>query len=177
MNPAILLIASCLIGLSPVRQNTGHPDQPLMHTRTEFSFTVRAPYRTVAPLFGPDAERSWGGHEWNPNFIYPLPAGDVAGAVFTVQHGGHSSLWITTAFDLKEGHVQYVYTMDNILLTLIDIHIEKSDARVTFVHVAYERTALKPEANEHVKHMGSSDAKMGGEWASAIDGYLNKTKK
>jgi hypothetical protein len=55
----------------------------------------------VAPLFGPDAERGWGGDGWNPQFFYPQSGRDVPGAVFPVRHGQHESIWVTTIFDLQ----------------------------------------------------------------------------
>ena len=146
-----------------------------MHVRTEFHFTVDAPYKIVAPLFGADAERAWVGQSWNPTFIYPDPPADIEGAVFKVEHGGHKSVWTNTAFDLNNGHVQYVYIMEDILTTLIDIHIDHTAPNRTTVRVAYERTALIEEANEHVKQLAESDSKAGPEWASSIGRYLKKS--
>jgi hypothetical protein len=150
----------------------------LAHVRSEFEFTVHAPYKTVAPLFGPQAEAAWAGHDWNPVFLYPQPARDIKGSVFTVQHGAHRSVWVTTAYDLEAGHIQYVYVMDDVVSTLIDIHLSQpEEGNATTVKVAYERTALRPEANGHVNSMGASDGKMGKEWEAGMDGYLTSLKK
>jgi|HubBroStandDraft_6_1064221.scaffolds.fasta_scaffold302208_1 hypothetical protein len=51
--------------------------------------------------------------------------------------------------------------MDDVLSTLIDIHLSQSDAGSTIAKVTYERTALRPEANDHVRSLGASDGKMG----------------
>ena len=40
--------------------------------------------------------------------------------------------------------------------------------------VVYERTALMPEANEHVQHFAKGDAKAQKEWEESINGYLAK---
>jgi hypothetical protein len=145
----------------------------LAHVRNEFEFTVHAPYAKAAPLFGADAERVWAGSSWNPKFVYPASAPlDVPGAVFTVEHGGHHATWVCTSFDLKVGHVQYVYVIGGALATLIDIHLAPVDAATTRVQVAYERTALTPEANDHVREMGDADRNSGKEWQGAIEGYL-----
>src|SRR5690242_2459897 len=87
-------------------------DAPLAHTRAEFSFTVNAPLSMAAPLFGPEGERGWGGSDWDPQFIFPLPANDIEGAVFQVNHGGHLSTWVATVLDFAAGHVQYVNLID-----------------------------------------------------------------
>jgi len=155
----------------------GHVDssQPLVHVRNEFEFTVHAPYKVGAPLFGANAERVWAGAEWDPHFAYPQPARDIPGAVFGIDHAkGHSATWINTAFDLDAGHVQYVYVIPGALVTLIDIHIAPRDADATDVRVAYERTSLAPDANDHVRHLGDSDRRSGPEWGDAINAYFAK---
>jgi hypothetical protein len=42
------------------------------------------------------------------------------------------------------------------------------------VDVVYERTALNPEANEHVQQLGASDRNNGTHCQKAINGYLEK---
>lgn len=144
----------------------------LAHVKSEFSFTVHAPMAVAAPLFGPEAERSWGGSDWNPHFLYPQPVKDVDGAVFQVQHGQHASTWVTTALDFARGHVQYVNIIDGLMATKIDIRLTPKGPENTFVTVVYERTALKPEANDHVNMLGQNDSESGQHWGSFIDGYL-----
>lgn len=144
------------------------------HAHTEFRFTASAPYDRVAPLFGADAERKWA-PGWEPQFVFPVPAKDQLGAVFLTRHGQGSSVWTTTAFDLAAGHVQYVYMMNGALVTLIDIHLTREADR-TGVWVVYERTALTPEANDHVANLAKQDRGFGKEWEQQINGYLAKTR-
>jgi hypothetical protein len=80
---------------------------PLAHVRNSFTLTVHAPYKIAAPLFGPNGERVWAGDDWDPQFIYPQPAEDRGGAVFTVKHGLHQSVWVNTLFDAEARHFQY----------------------------------------------------------------------
>ncbi len=145
----------------------------LAHARTEFRFTANASFEQVAPLFGAHEERKWS-PDWNPQFLYPQPAHDQPGMVFKVTHGQHESVWINTAFDLAEGHIQYTYVLNDAMATLIDIHLTREGAQKTGVSVVYERTALIPEANEHVQHFAQGDAKAEKEWDEAINGYLAK---
>ncbi len=95
--------------------------------------------------------------------------------VFTVEnHGGTPSVWTNTAFDHATGHVQYVYFVNDTMVTLIDIHLTKTGAEETRVSVVYERTALRPEANEQVSQHARGDRNRGAEWDAMINGYLTK---
>ncbi|HXR17934.1 MAG TPA: hypothetical protein VN777_17200 [Terriglobales bacterium] len=145
---------------------------PVAHVRNEFEFTVHAPYRVAAPLFGPEGERGWAGRQWNPQFLYPQPALDSQGAVFTIRHGHHHAYWINTSFDTEARHFQYVYFIPDTMVVLIDVHFTELDPGNTKVNVAYERTALNPAANQHVQEMGNSDREGGKEWGTAIKDYL-----
>ncbi len=143
----------------------------LAHTRTEFHFTANGPFERVAPLFGANEERKWS-PDWNPQFLYPQPAHDQPGMVFKIMHGQHEAFWVNTAFDLTAGHFQYTYVLAGAMATLIDIHLTRDGAQKTAVSVVYERTALIPEANEHVQHFAQGDQKAEKEWDEAINGYL-----
>jgi hypothetical protein len=150
--------------------------EPVVHVRNEFEFTVHAPYQIAAPLFGAEKERAWAGSHWDPHFLYPQPAQDMQGAVFTIRHGPRQAYWINTLFDMKARHVQYVYVIADAMVVLIDVRLAELDSANTRVNVAYERTALNPEANEHVKELGNSDRESGKEWGTAINDYLVKQK-
>jgi len=143
--------------------------EEVAHVRTEFRFTVDVPYDTAAPLFGALAEQKWA-PGWKPQFLYPAPPADQEGAVFQVEHGSHTSAWVTTVFDLPGGHVQYVAIIDHLLLTRIDIRLARNAGK-TDVAVAYERTALEAGANDHVRALAKSDAVQGPEWKGQIEAY------
>lgn len=144
----------------------------LAHLSASFSFTVNAPVPEAAPLFGPEGERAWAGDDWDPHFLFPAPARDVEGAVFTVRHGEHTAVWVNTVFDLAAGRMQYVYLLGDLLATTIDVRLRSIDAQHTEVDVTYTRTALIPEANNHVAQMSRHDAKQGPEWERSINTYL-----
>lgn len=149
-------------------------EEPLAHVRSEFNFIVKAPMEVAALLFGPDAERGWGGGAWNPQFFYPQPGRDVPGAVFAVRHGQHESIWVTTVFDLQGGHLQFVSVVSGATAMTIDIHIVPHGKDNSAVSVAYERTALDPQANEHVQELAKADVNSGAHWESAINDYLKR---
>lgn len=143
-----------------------------VHRQTEFAFDVSAPFQTVVPLFGSDKERLWA-EGWNPHFVYPQPANDQAGAVFTID-AGHSNVWINTIYDLDQGHIQYACFAAEGMVTLIDIRVQRSTSDTTRVIVVYERTALRPEANDHVNRVADNDKAKGPEWEAALRSYLQK---
>ena len=152
----------------------GMSEGQLAHARSEFTFTVKAPMAEAFPLFGPEGERPWAGPHWDPQFVWPVPAKDVEGAVFRLHHGHHSATWVNTAFDAQAGHAAYVYIMDGKLATRIDVQLTPVDAATTTVRVTYERTALDPSVNPDVADMAQKDPKMGPEWERDIAEYLKK---
>ena len=176
MKSSLLIFA--MSGLIPLltssRGRAQEPATTLTHTRTEFRFTVDAPFDQVVPLFGANEERKWA-DGWNPQFVYPIPARDQQGMVFKVAHGQHSSVWVNTALDLAAGHIQYAYVLNDAMATLIDIHATRQGSRKTAVTVVYERTALNAEANEHVQHFAKGDANGGKEWGEAMNAYFAKS--
>jgi hypothetical protein len=137
-----------------------------------FQFVVRAPLIRAAALFGPEGERCWAGQHWNPEFLFPQPGKDVQGAVFTVQHGPHTSVWVNTLFDTTAGRMQYVSFIPEALVSTVDVRLSPLDAGSTRVEVTYARTALNIAANEDVQAMGKSDAHSGPDWQQAIEKCL-----
>jgi hypothetical protein len=133
---------------------------------------VRTPYVEAAPLFGPLGERAWAGKHWDPKFVFPLPARDVEGAVFTVKHGPFSSVWVNTLLDVAGRHFQYVYFVPDVMVTMIDVRFKPIKTDSTQVNVVYTRTALTGAGNEHVAAMTKDDESAGKDWQQAIDHYL-----
>lgn len=142
-----------------------------MHIETSFDLVIHSPYPEAAVLFGPEGERPWAGDQWNPQFIHPLPARDVQGAVFMVNHDPLRAVWVTTQADLTARHFQYVYFLPELMVTTIDVRFEPEDDK-TSVHVSYARTAISPEGDHHVAAMSEIDRRAGSEWQKAIDHYL-----
>lgn len=149
---------------------------PVAHAESSFEFTVRAPYESVVPLFGADEERRWGGDSWKPEFLYPVPASDQPGEVFTLNHGHSRSTWVNTALDLKGGHIQYVYVVPDSVAVRIDIHVQRAGSASTSVRVEYQHTALSPEFNAHVNEAARTHGEMGPHWAKALEECLKRKK-
>jgi hypothetical protein len=146
------------------------------HVTNSFQLLVRAPLLRAAALFGPEGERCWAGPGWNPEFLYPQPARDVQGAVFTIQHGPHTSVWVNTLFDPEGGRMQYVSFIPGRLVSTVDVRISALDASSTRVEVTYVRTALNTGANDDVLAMGSKDRESGPDWQRAIENCLTSPR-
>jgi len=143
-----------------------------VHTEEKFAFTAKAPMEHVWPLFGADKERVWSPN-WNPHFVHPIPANDEEGMVFTVAHDHLRAAWVNTQFDENHGCIQYVYMIPEALVTVITLQLTAEGAK-TRVEVEYDRTALSPEADAHVKHMADGDRTSGPEWEKQVNDYLAK---
>ncbi len=141
------------------------------------SFPGPGASQQAAPLFGPEGERSWAGAEWDPLFLYPQPAKDVQGAVFTVQQGGRKSVWIATLFDVDGGRMQYVSVVPGIRASTVDVRLTAVDASTTSVEVTYVRTALDSSANEEVQALGESDRLEGPHWQESDRNLLQRAAR
>jgi hypothetical protein len=177
MKCLIVLVAVVAYASAGCSQIPNSSPEPLMHTETAFDLVVYASYTETAPLFGPEGERAWAGKHWDPQFIYPLPARDVGGAVFTIKHGPFNATWVTTIFDMEARHFQYVYFLPDLMVTTIDVYFKPADAASTQVKVVYTRTALTLAGNEHVTAMSEGDKSSGKGWQQAIDAYLAGRKR
>ena len=172
---AALIAGAAAIAVSALRQSAA-PAAQLLRTQTAFDIVVHLPYAEAAPLFGPEGERPWAGKHWDPQFLYPQPAHDEEGAVFTVHHGSVTAVWVNTLFDLESRHFQYVYFIPDIMVTTIDVRFTSVDANSTSVHVVYTRTALTPEGNNHVTTFTATDKSAAHDWQQSIDTYLASRK-
>lgn len=176
MKAILALIAAVGLAAPAFSRPVPAPPEPCLHTRTSFDLLVNAPYAVAAPLFGPDGERAYAGKHWDPAFVYPQPASDVEGAIFTVRHGPYKAVWVNTLFDLGGQHFQYVYFLSDLMVTVVDVRFRPVSADSTVVNVTYTRTALTPQGNEHVAAMSEDDKTAGKDWQEAINEYLARSK-
>jgi hypothetical protein len=144
------------------------------HVSNSFHLLVQAPLARTATLFGPNGERCWAGPHWNPEFLYPQPGIDVQGAVFTIQHGPHKSVWVNTVFDPAAGRMQYVAFIPGMLVSTVNVRLTAIDGSSTSVEVSYARTALDTAANDEVEGLGKRDRESGPEWQRSIEECLRR---
>ena len=169
-----IISAATAISASTLAQS---PEPHLLRTQTAFDIVVHLPYAEAAPLFGPEGERPWAGKHWNPQFLYPQPAHDEQGAVFTIHHGPVTAVWVNTLFDLEARHIQYAYFIPDIMVTTIDLRFNSTNPTNTEVHVVYTRTAITSEGNGHVTAFTATDKTAAHDWQESIDTYLASRKR
>ena len=153
---------------------SAHSARERAHSERTFEFVAEAPLSEVAPLFGAHKERAWA-PQWDPRFIWPIPAEDRPGMVFTVSGSRGTASWINTCFDLQNGRVQYAYVLENAMTTLITLTLTPRGEH-THVAVSYERTALQSRADAWVAQLADQDARAGDEWSAQINGYLRSVR-
>ena len=176
MKILIMLAVAVAFAANAMGQPPSAQPEPRVQETTFFDLLVRLPLVQTAALFGPEGERAWAGKDWNPEFIYPQPARDELGAVFSISHGQHRAIWVTTAFDIDARHFQYVYFIPDTLVTTIDVRFTAMGPELSGVHVSYRRTALTREGNEHVAALAAGDRAAGREWQQAIDDCLRRRR-
>ena len=164
------LLASILM----ICSNASSQDRTPVQVRSSFHFELSVPLARAAPLFGPEGERCWAGEQWNPEFVYPQPGRDIEGAVFTIQHGTHKSVWVNTLFDLAAGRMQYVSFIPDVLVSTIEVRLTALNPTSTRVDVTYIRTALSADANDHVQVLAANSGTSGKEWKKAIQECLER---
>jgi hypothetical protein len=169
----VLVVPSLVMGHKQSASRDQTSSSPA-HVRNTFRFEVAAPLERAAPLFGPEGERCWAGQSWNPEFLHPLPAKDVEGAVFTVQHGLHKSVWVNTVFDVSAGRMQYVSFIPDVLVSTIDVRLTSLNPTTTGVEVIYTRTAFSAAANKDLAAMARRDRTSGPHWQEAIQSCLER---
>ena len=170
MKSTLAISAAAALGVSAFGQSASMPQ--LLRTQTGFDINVQLPYAETAALFGPEGERPWAGKHWNPRFLYPKSPHDEQNAVFTIQHGPVTAVWVNTLFDLEARHFIYAYFIPGIMVTTIDVRFTPVKETATQVHIIYTRTAVTAEGNDHVAAFTETDKTAGHEWQEAIDTYL-----
>jgi hypothetical protein len=152
-------------------------ESPRAHAEPSFVIHLQAPPAEVFPLFGPVAEREWP-PQWSPRMIFPSDNSmPVAGAVFSTadEHGGQT--WVLTAYDTQRGHIRYCIFLPGLLVTEIDIHLQKLGETQTSAEVLYRHTALSAEGDHLVTQIGKHHAAMGPHWEHAINEALRKRRE
>ena len=109
----------------------------------------------------------------DPHFVFPQPAHDEQDAVFTVAHGPYNMTWVNTAFNLAEGHMQYVAFIPSTLAMTVDVHLTPA-LNGTHVNVTFVHTALDPSVNAKVTEMAEHHRNAGPGWAHDMESCLKQ---
>ncbi len=147
------------------------------HAEPSFVIHLQAPPAEVFPLFGPVGESEWS-PQWVPHFISPPDGARIArGGVFSTTNEHGEQTWVLTAYDPQQRHIRYCIFLPGLLVTEIDIHLQKLGEAQTSAEVLYRHTALSAEGDRLVTRMGKHQAAMGPHWEHAINEALRKRRE
>lgn len=154
----------------------GETGTAVVKQRTQsFTIGLTGSVADVTPLFGPVREAEWA-PGWSPRFIHPAQGAQEEGVVFTTT-SGHSKdrLWLFTAYDVREGRVEYVVVTPEITASEIQIRVVPDGEQHCKATITYRRSALTPEGNEEVAKLDAHWAKEQQiHWEKAINEALAK---
>jgi hypothetical protein len=96
--------------------------------------------------------------------------------VFSVLYDHQPESWVNTLYDLKGRHIQYVYFVPEVMVTLVDVRFKLIDSRRTDVTIEFTRTALNPQANPKVRAASQADESAAEFFQQLIDSYFERTR-
>lgn len=147
-----------------------------LEQRTQsFTIVLKASVAAATALFGPVREVEWA-PSWTPHFLHPLEGAQREGAVFTTRSSnGKEKLWVLTAYDIKEGQVEYVSVTPGFTANEIKIRVVPEGDRQCKATITYRHSALAPDGNEEVAKLDAHWAEQQRvHWETAINAVLIK---
>jgi hypothetical protein len=170
-----LMMLGC--GLVQIQAATvGAAGAAALEQRTQsFAIVLRGSVADVTPLFGPVRETEWI-PTWTPRFIHPLEGAQREGVVFTTTSANDKErLWLLTAYDVKEGRVEYVFVTPGFTVNEIKIRVLPDGEKQCRAVITYRHSALALEGNEEVVKLDAHWAEQQRvHWETAINVALAK---
>lgn len=150
---------------------------PLDQRTQSFTILLKGSVADVTPLFGPLREAEWA-PTWTPRFLHPAKGVQREGAVFTTTAAnGKERVWLLTAYDVKQGRVEYVFVTPGFTANEIKIQVLPDGAKQSKATITYRHSALSPEGNEEVAKLDSHwGERQSAHWESAINALLARKR-
>lgn len=120
-------------------------------------------------LFTPLGEREWV-HGWEPRFPRPVEDDTEPGTVFVTEAHGESTVWVVTARE-RPRTISYTRVTSGDRAGTVTVRLE-SVGEGAEVEVAYELTALVPEAEAELARFATGYAAYLQSWENDIAAYL-----
>jgi hypothetical protein len=145
-------------------------DQDVRQRHVEIVMHFTQSRERVTEAFGPLAEATWD-EKFKPEFVYPIPASQIAGAVFRTPGG---KIWLLHDYDVARGRVQYVISDPSVVVTLtIDLTAAGSGC---VAHMSYDVVALDEQGAAHAATLEAHADEMGHDIHDAVESYLATAK-
>ena len=167
-----LVCAAMFIQVPTSRSADG---QVLEQQTQSFTINLKGSVADVTPLFGPVRESEWAPN-WKPRFLHPAQGAQSEGTVFTsVSSNGTERLWLLTAYDVKEGRVEYVFISPGFTANEIKIQVVPDGVSQSKATITYRHSALAPDGNREVEKLDAHWAEeQRVHWETAINAALAK---
>ena len=147
-----------------------------LEQRTQsFTIVLKGSVADATPLFGPMQEAEWA-PGWAPHFLHPPEGAQREGVVFTtITDKGRERLWTLTAYDIKEGRVEYVIVTPGFTANEVKIRVVAEGDRQCRATITYRHSAVAPEGNEEVNKLDAHWADQQRiHWETAMNARLAK---
>lgn len=135
-----------------------------------------APITQVFPLFGIIREKEWS-PGWDPTSVFPQSGEMAEGSVYRTPghvHGEGPLTWVVSQFDTAAGHLTYLVTAPDRVVT-IDIRCTPQPDRRTRATITYTLTGLTEEGNLICHHLLLKQfAHRLQDWQTTINQFLRK---
>jgi hypothetical protein len=148
---------------------------PLEQRTQSFTIILKGSAPDVTPLFGPVREAEWA-PDWKPHFLRPPEGAQGEGVVFTTAtSNGKERLWLLTAYDVKEGRVEYVIVTPGFTAKEVKIRVNPDGDRQCKATITHRHSAITAEGNEEVHKLDAHWAEQQRvHWETAINSVLTR---
>lgn len=145
--------------------------KPTRVSRT-FTQTIHAPPEKVFPLYCPVREGDWI-DGWSPEAVYSHSGVAEPDCVFVTRSEGKDAVWVVTAHDPDDFHVQMWKIVPGVTACKLDIRLEPGANDRTAATITYTHTSLGPDGDDVVAKFTQEyyDGFMS-EWEARMNHYL-----
>lgn len=105
--------------------------------------------REIFSLLCPVREREWL-KGWDYNMIYSESGFAEKGCIFETDNDYGGYLWLITKHDSYKYEIQFVKSLKDKLIMIIDIYLEEKDKSLTFCNIQYTFIPMVDGAFEHI---------------------------
>ncbi|MFZ5967335.1 MAG: hypothetical protein ACOYVK_09195 [Bacillota bacterium] len=137
--------------------------------------TLAGTKEEIFPLLCPVREKEWLSG-WDYNMIYSESGYAEKGCMFETDNDYGSYRWIITKHDRDNFEIQFVKTIEENMVVIIDIDLEEKSEKITICKIQYTFIPISDEAIGHMpteeefnKHMRT--------WEDSLNYYLKYGEK
>ena len=137
--------------------------------------TVEGNREEIFPLLCPVREKEWL-QGWDYDMIYSESGYAEKGCIFETNNDYGNYRWIITKHDSNNFGIQFVKTIKETLVVIIDIDLEEENIKLTKCKIQYTFIALGDEASKHMYEENSEEDfnRHMKKWEDSLNYYLKQ---